>query len=64
MAFDTSQFREFRYGWPVVLASTFGISLGMSPLPFTPLVSSRSLWQRNLAGVSIKSCWDWCPFAS
>ena len=34
MAFDTSQFREFRYGWPVVLASTFGISLGMSPLPF------------------------------
>ena len=34
MAFDTSQFREFRYGWPVILASTFGISLGMSPLPF------------------------------
>ena len=34
MAFDLSQFREFRYGWPVVLASTFGISLGMSPLPF------------------------------
>ena len=34
MAFNTSQFREFRYGWPVVLASTFGISLGMSPLPF------------------------------
>ena len=34
MAFDTSQFREFRFGWPVVLASTFGISLGMSPLPF------------------------------
>ncbi len=34
MAFDTSQFREFRYGWPVVLASTLGISLGMSPLPF------------------------------
>ena len=34
MAFDISQFREFRYGWPVVLASTFGISLDMSPLPF------------------------------
>ena len=34
MAFDTSQFREFRYGWPVVLVSTFGISLGMAPLPF------------------------------
>ena len=34
MAFDTLQFREFRFGWPVVLASTFGISLGMSPLPF------------------------------
>lgn len=27
-------FREFRYGWPVVLASTIGIGLGMSPLPF------------------------------
>ena len=34
MAFDTSQFREFRLGWPVVLASNFGISLGISPLPF------------------------------
>jgi MFS family permease len=34
MAINTSQFREFRFGWPVVLASTFGISLGMSPLPF------------------------------
>jgi GTP cyclohydrolase II len=31
MAFDTSQFREFRYGWPVVLASTFGISLAEKP---------------------------------
>ena len=28
MAFDTSQFHEFRYGRPGVLASTFGISLG------------------------------------
>ena len=37
MAFDTSQFREFRSGWPVVLASTFGISLGMSPLPFSTI---------------------------
>ena len=34
MAFNLRQFREFRFGWPVVLASTFGISLGMSPLPF------------------------------
>ena len=34
MAFNLKQFREFRFGWPVVLASTFGISLGMSPLPF------------------------------
>ena len=34
MAFDSWQLREFRLGWPVVLASTFGISLGMSPLPF------------------------------
>jgi len=34
MTFDTSQFRGFRYGWPVVLASTFGVSLGMAPLPF------------------------------
>ena len=30
MAFDTSQLREFRYGWPVLVASTFGISLGMA----------------------------------
>lgn len=27
-------FREFRFGWPVVLASAIGIGLGMSPLPF------------------------------
>lgn len=27
-------FREFRYGWPVVVASAIGIGLGMSPLPF------------------------------
>ena len=26
MTFDTSQPREFRYRWPVVLASPFGIS--------------------------------------
>ena len=25
---------EFKYGWPVVLAGSIGISLGMSPLPF------------------------------
>ena len=30
MAFDTSQFCQFRYGWPVLLASTFGVSLGMA----------------------------------
>ena len=29
-----NDFREFRYGWPVVAASTLGIGLGMSPLPF------------------------------
>jgi MFS family permease len=29
-----STFAEFRYGWPVVLASALGIALGMSPLPF------------------------------
>lgn len=29
-----SGFKEFKYGWPVVLASTLGIALGMSPLPF------------------------------
>ena len=29
-----NSFGEFKYGWPVVLASAFGISLGMSPLPF------------------------------
>ena len=27
-------FVEFKYGWPVVLAGSIGISLGMSPLPF------------------------------
>ena len=27
-------FREFRFGWKVVLASTIGIGFGMSPLPF------------------------------
>ena len=30
MAFDASQLREFRYGWPVLVASTFGISLGVA----------------------------------
>ncbi len=29
-----SQFAEFRFGWPVVVASAIGIGLGMSPLPF------------------------------
>lgn len=29
-----SDFIEFKYGWPVVLAGSLGISLGMSPLPF------------------------------
>ena len=29
-----SSFREFRFGWPVVLSSALGIALGMSPLPF------------------------------
>ena len=29
-----SSFAEFRFGWPVVLASTLGIGLGLSPLPF------------------------------
>jgi len=29
-----SGFREFKYGWPVVLSSALGIALGMSPLPF------------------------------
>ena len=27
-------FVEFKYAWPVVLAGSIGISLGMSPLPF------------------------------
>lgn len=27
-------FKEFKFGWPVVMASTLGIGLGMSPLPF------------------------------
>ncbi len=26
--------KEFKFGWPVVMASTLGIGLGMSPLPF------------------------------
>jgi predicted MFS family arabinose efflux permease len=29
-----SQYAEFRFGWPVVVASAIGIGLGMSPLPF------------------------------
>ncbi|MDX1481746.1 MAG: hypothetical protein R3315_08730, partial [Woeseiaceae bacterium] len=29
-----SRYAEFRFGWPVVLASTLGIGLGLSPLPF------------------------------
>jgi len=29
-----SSYAEFKYGWPVVLASALGIALGMSPLPF------------------------------
>ena len=29
-----SGFREFKFGWPVVLSSALGIALGMSPLPF------------------------------
>ena len=28
------RFAEFRFGWPVVLASMLGIGLGLSPLPF------------------------------
>lgn len=26
--------KEFKFGWPVILSSIFGIGLGMSPLPF------------------------------
>lgn len=26
--------KEFKFGWPVILSSTLGIGLGMSPLPF------------------------------
>ncbi|MEP3208158.1 MAG: MFS transporter [Maribacter sp.] len=29
-----SKLKEFKFGWPVILSSTFGIGLGMSPLPF------------------------------
>ncbi len=29
-----NSFREFKFGWPVVLSSALGIALGMSPLPF------------------------------
>lgn len=29
-----SEYKEFKYGWPVVLSSGMGIGLGMSPLPF------------------------------
>lgn len=32
-----SKFAEFRFGWPVVVASAVGIGLGMSPLPFYTL---------------------------
>lgn len=30
----SSKYAEFRFGWPVVLASAVGIGLGLSPLPF------------------------------
>lgn len=33
----TTKYSEFKYGWPVVVASLFGIALGMSPLPFYTL---------------------------
>ena len=33
-ASPAGSYREFRYGWGVVLASALGIGLGMSPLPF------------------------------
>ena len=29
-----SQYAEFRFGWPTVVAAAIGIGLGMSPLPF------------------------------
>ncbi|MEE4173531.1 MAG: MFS transporter [Xanthomonadales bacterium] len=29
-----SGFKEFKFGWPVVVSSALGIALGMSPLPF------------------------------
>ncbi len=29
-----SEYKEFKYGWPVVLSSALGIGIGMSPLPF------------------------------
>ena len=32
-----SKYAEFRFGWPVVVASAIGIGLGMSPLPFYTL---------------------------
>ncbi|WP_394972654.1 MFS transporter [uncultured Croceitalea sp.] len=31
---EKRSFKEFKFGWPVILSSTFGIGLGMSPLPF------------------------------
>ncbi len=34
MAKGSSEYREFKYGWPVVGSSALGIGLGMSPLPF------------------------------
>jgi len=29
-----SEYKEFKYGWPVLTSSALGIGLGMSPLPF------------------------------
>lgn len=29
-----SEYKEFKYGWPVMASSALGIGLGMSPLPF------------------------------
>jgi predicted MFS family arabinose efflux permease len=34
---ESKDFKEFKFGWPIVASSALGIGLGMSPLPFYTL---------------------------
>ncbi len=46
----TSKYAEFKFGWPVVVASAIGIGLGMSPLPFYTI---------GIFAISLKAEFGW-----